>query len=180
LIISGHAAFWCLAPLALQSYYPKYRCVLARASGGAGLDTGLEHGWGRTCGWVISSSALLHSCIPAFLQPVTFASQYCLSWSPSPHPHSKQRRWVSVFLWLAFTHTSIRDIIDKQHYSVDMLLAAVVTTATWHWLEWVYPPSRPLARRAPGAKPDPPHPAVLGLIAFALFAACIIVIGGHC
>mmetsp|Transcript_25348 Transcript_25348/g.68866 ORF Transcript_25348/g.68866 Transcript_25348/m.68866 type:complete len:370 (-) Transcript_25348:415-1524(-) len=113
LIISGHGAFWTLAPLALQTYYQKYR-------------------------------------------------------------------WVGAFLWVALAHTSLRDVIDKQHYSVDMLLAVVVTYAVWNALDWVYPASQPLPARPPGSPPDKPHPLVLGLIAFALTAAGIIVIGGNC
>ena len=57
---SGHGAFWSLAPLALQTYYP-----------------------GR----------------------------------------------VSWLMWLALLQTSLRDVLDKQHYSVDMVLAPVVGAA---------------------------------------------------
>lgn len=89
-------------------------------------------------------------------------------------------RWITAFLWLILTHTSIRDVIDKQHYSVDMLLAVVVTTGVWNALDWVYPASQPLPAHLPGTKPDKPHPLVLALIAVALLVAGIIVIGGNC
>lgn len=60
-----------------------------------------------------------------------------------------------------------------------MLLAVVVTWAVWTWLEWVYPPATSiLAKRSKWQAPDKPNPFVLGLIAFALLACAIIVIGG--
>ncbi len=81
---------------------------------------------------------------------------------------------------MALVHTSLRDVIDKQHYSVDMLLAVVVTYGVWNALDWVYPASQPLPARAPGTPPDKPHPLVLALIALALATAAVIVIGGNC
>ncbi|KAG2448945.1 hypothetical protein HYH02_005702 [Chlamydomonas schloesseri] len=88
-------------------------------------------------------------------------------------------RLSTAVLWLALAHASVRDVLDRQHYSVDMLLAVVVTWAVWDWLEWVYPAGRAvLPRRAPGSPPDPLNPAVLGLILVCLGVAGVIVIGG--
>jgi DNA mismatch repair protein MutS2 len=81
---------------------------------------------------------------------------------------------------MALAHTSVRDVIDKQHYSVDMFLAVVVTYAVWNALDWVYPASQPLPARLPGTPPDKLHPAILALLAGILLVAAIIVIGGHC
>mmetsp|Transcript_14735 Transcript_14735/g.36745 ORF Transcript_14735/g.36745 Transcript_14735/m.36745 type:complete len:387 (-) Transcript_14735:193-1353(-) len=111
LIFSGHAAFWVLAPLALQSYAPR-------------------------------------------------------------------PRWAVGLLWIALVQACIRDVVDRQHYSVDMLLAVVVTWGVWNALAWVYPHTQPLPRRKPGAAADKPHPLVLGLIAACLLVAGVIVIGG--
>lgn len=71
--------------------------------------------------------------------------------------------------------TSIRDVIDKQHYSVDMFLAVVVTWAVWDWLAWVYPPSQPLLQRPQGQPGDKPNPYVLALVAFGLLTAAVAV-----
>jgi DNA mismatch repair protein MutS2 len=87
-------------------------------------------------------------------------------------------RWVSALLWLAFTQASVRDVVDKQHYSVDMLVAVIATWGVWNALHWVYPQSQPLPERQKGTPADTPNIWVLGLIAFALLAAGVIVIGG--
>eukprot|EP00198_Chlamydomonas_reinhardtii_P000275 XP_001689610.1 predicted protein [Chlamydomonas reinhardtii] len=88
-------------------------------------------------------------------------------------------RLSTAVLWLALTHASLRDVLDRQHYSVDMLLAVVVTWAVWDWLEWVYPAGRvALPRRPTGSPPDPLNPAVLALILVCLGVAGVIVIGG--
>jgi hypothetical protein len=81
-------------------------------------------------------------------------------------------------MWLALFHTSLRDVLDHQHYSVDMVLAPVVTAAVWTWLKWVYPEEEPLPRRQEGAQRDPPNVFVVGLIMFTLFVAGFIVIVG--
>lgn len=71
--------------------------------------------------------------------------------------------------------TSIRDVIDRQHYSVDMFLAVVVTWAVWDWLGWVYPPSQPLQQRPEGQPGDKPNPYVLTVVAVGLLTAAIAV-----
>jgi DNA mismatch repair protein MutS2 len=78
-------------------------------------------------------------------------------------------------LWVALIQVSIKDVIDKQHYSVDMVLAPVVTAAVWTWLEWVYPESKPLPKRAPGAAADALSPWVVALIVVGLTAAAVAV-----
>eukprot|EP00775_Hariotina_reticulata_P013409 gene13409-13537_t len=107
LVFSGHGAFWTLAPLTFQSYYPN--------------------------------------------------------------------RFSTALLWLGLIQTSIRDVIDKQHYSVDMILAVVVTWAVWDWLRWVYPESQPLAQRPEGAAADKPNPFVVGVVALGLLTAAVVV-----
>lgn len=81
----------------------------------------------------------------------------------------------SGLLWVALVQASIRDVIDKQHYSIDMFLAVVVTWAVWNALEWVYPDSHPLPPRPASASADKPHPLVLGVIAFALTGAAVVI-----
>lgn len=96
------------------------------------------------------------------LGPLTFQTYY-------PNPLS------TGLLWLALVQTSIRDVIDRQHYTVDMFLAVVVTWAVWAALAWVYPESRPLLPRPPGAAADRPNPFVVAVVALGLLAAAIAV-----
>mmetsp|Transcript_8179 Transcript_8179/g.17534 ORF Transcript_8179/g.17534 Transcript_8179/m.17534 type:complete len:266 (+) Transcript_8179:325-1122(+) len=88
-------------------------------------------------------------------------------------------RTSTALLWLMLIQSSLRDVMEHHHYSVDMVLAVVVTWACWTWLEWVYPPSQRLQKRLPGSPPDKMEPWVLGVIAFGLFAAAVIIIGGR-
>eukprot|EP00201_Polytomella_parva_P024328 CAMPEP_0175048062 /NCGR_PEP_ID=MMETSP0052_2-20121109/5959_1 /TAXON_ID=51329 ORGANISM="Polytomella parva, Strain SAG 63-3" /NCGR_SAMPLE_ID=MMETSP0052_2 /ASSEMBLY_ACC=CAM_ASM_000194 /LENGTH=350 /DNA_ID=CAMNT_0016312041 /DNA_START=395 /DNA_END=1447 /DNA_ORIENTATION=- len=105
--------------------------------------------------------------------------------SPTLHPKSASRiveRATHVLLWVAYLHASVHDVYMRQHYTVDMLLAGVVTAAVWTWLRWVYDEDKERLTMdddvaAEEAK-EPPSGLVLGLIAFALTAAAIIVIGG--
>ncbi|KAF6255128.1 hypothetical protein COO60DRAFT_1702962 [Scenedesmus sp. NREL 46B-D3] len=84
-------------------------------------------------------------------------------------------RFSTALLWIALVQTSIRDVIDKQHYSVDMLLAVVVTWAVWSWLRWVYPESCPLQKRPEGAAPDEPNVLALTLVGVGLLTAAVVV-----
>jgi DNA mismatch repair protein MutS2 len=104
---SGHGAFWVMAPLMFQAYYPN--------------------------------------------------------------------TWSSGLLWVALVQASIRDIVDKQHYSIDMFLAVVVTWAVWSALQRVYPETQPLPQRPPAAAGDRPHPLVLCVIGVALLLAAIVI-----
>lgn len=84
-------------------------------------------------------------------------------------------RGTTALMWVALVQTSIRDVLEKQHYSVDMLLAPVVTAAMWTWLAWVYPPSQPLPKRQEGAAADQLNPFVMGIITCSLAVAAIVV-----
>jgi DNA mismatch repair protein MutS2 len=79
-------------------------------------------------------------------------------------------------MWVALVQSSLRDFLELQHYSVDMLLAVVVTAAVWGWARRVYPECAPLPRRAEGAPADAPNPAVLALIAFTLVTAAVAIL----
>lgn len=73
-----------------------------------------------------------------------------------------------ALLWAGLIQTAARDVLERYHYSVDMMLAVVCTWAVWTWTERVYPPGVMVAKRRPGTPPDPLPPAVLALAAFAL------------
>jgi hypothetical protein len=57
-----------------------------------------------------------------------------------------------------------------------MLVAVIVTSATWGWVRWVYPEDDLLPRRPEGAPPDPSSKAVLGVVAFGLFTFAVIIL----
>jgi DNA mismatch repair protein MutS2 len=81
-------------------------------------------------------------------------------------------------LWVALVQVSIKDVLDKQHYSVDMVLAPVVTAAMWGWVKWVYPEDTPLRHRPPEAPADPLSPWVMALIVVGLTAAAVAIFIG--
>jgi hypothetical protein len=85
-----------------------------------------------------------------------------------------RHRWVVALVWVALVQSSIRDFLEHMHYSVDMLLAVVVTSAVWGWARPVYPEAGPLPRRPPGAPPDPSSPFVLGVVGFGLLTAAVV------
>ena len=58
--------------------------------------------------------------------------------------------------------------MDKTHYSVDMLLAVVLTALVWHWREGAYPPSATWPPRPPGAPADPLPLRLVALVAAVL------------
>ena len=57
-----------------------------------------------------------------------------------------------------------------------MLVTVVVTSAVWGWVRWVYPEDDLLPRRPEGAPPDKASPAVLGVVAFGLLTAAVIIL----
>lgn len=87
---------------------------------------------------------------------------------------------VQAVLWACLAQSAVRDALEAFHYSVDMLLAVVVTAAAWSWTRSVYPPSASVLRERPaGSPPDAFRWAVLTPIVVALFAGAVIIfIGG--
>jgi len=98
------------------------------------------------------------------LTPLTLSSYY---------PHHP---WPTALIWVALVQSSIRDFLEHMHYSIDMLLAVIVTAAVWGWLRWVYPESEPLQRRPEGGGADAPNPYVLGLVVFGLVTAAVAIL----
>jgi DNA mismatch repair protein MutS2 len=81
----------------------------------------------------------------------------------------------SKLLWLALLQTCIRDIIDNQHYTVDMILAVVVTSAVWGWTRGIYPEDRPLPKLPEGAEAGRPNTLALLLVVVGLATAAVAV-----
>ena len=60
-------------------------------------------------------------------------SRWCFSvvrWLPA--------KLLPYLLWTMLVHTAVRDVLEKQHYSVDMFLAVVVTWLVWTQTAWIY------------------------------------------
>mmetsp|Transcript_298 Transcript_298/g.861 ORF Transcript_298/g.861 Transcript_298/m.861 type:complete len:244 (-) Transcript_298:305-1036(-) len=85
--------------------------------------------------------------------------------------------WASSLLWAAVAYSCIRAPITKQHYSVDMFLAVVVTALVWHWAAWAYD-SRPWRQRHKSEGADPKQWALTGLILSVLAVVSFIIIAG--
>lgn len=81
---------------------------------------------------------------------------------------------VSPLVWLAFMHIMCMEILDKTHYTVDMLLAWVVTYLTWYRLEWVADVSKEISPR--GSRLEKYLPYICVTILMILLV--IIVVGG--
>jgi hypothetical protein len=65
------------------------------------------------------------------------------------------RSIVSLLSWGAVAKLCLQEVVDKTHYSVDMLLAVACTALIWKWREHVYPATAILKHRRHGAKADP-------------------------
>lgn len=71
----------------------------------------------------------------------------------------------------------LQETVAKTHYSVDMLLAVVVTALVWHWRAGSYPAGATVAPRAPGSPPDP-KPWRLVAFVFAVLAVVFMGVAG--
>jgi hypothetical protein len=76
-------------------------------------------------------------------------------------------RWGAAALaWVAVAKLCLQEVVDKTHYSVDMLLAVACTVLVWRWQEGVYPASAVWHRRRPGAAADRvPRPIIAVVVA---------------
>lgn len=126
-----------------------------------------------------TTTPLIHSS-PAPTHPCPHTpSGHGAFWALAPcvlSSYYPNHRWSLALVWVALVQSSTRDFLEHMHYSIDMLLAVVVTAAVWGWLRWVYPEAEPLQKRPEGAKADPANPYVLALVAFGLFTAAVIIL----
>jgi DNA mismatch repair protein MutS2 len=79
-------------------------------------------------------------------------------------------------LALGLLQTAARDVVERYHYSVDMILAVFCTWAVWRWLEPVYPTSAILKPRPPGFPSDPRPPGVMLLAGAAVLGGLSVII----
>jgi DNA mismatch repair protein MutS2 len=156
LVISGHGAFWTTAPLMFATYYK------SGGGGGAGSAAAARrrgNSSGGSSGGGSSTARL--------------------------HPERWMSTAVQAVLWTCLVQTALRDALEAFHYSVDMLLAVVVTSAAWEWTRRVYPPDGAAPRggllreRAPGSPPDAFLWAVLAPIGVSLLAGAVIIFIGN-
>jgi hypothetical protein len=123
------------------------------------------------------ASALLPRSPTSPLATLTPCSGHGAFWTLTPlllSSYYPRHRWVVALVWTALVQTSVRDFLEHMHYSIDMLLAVVVTSAVWGWSRFVYPESSPLPKRPPGAPPDASSPFVLGVVVFGLLTAAVV------
>lgn len=69
---------------------------------------------------------------------------------------------------------SVQETVDKTHYSVDMLLAVVLTALVWAWRSPMYPASAVLPARPPGSPRDP---LPWGLVALVVGVLVVVFVG---
>jgi len=90
---------------------------------------------------VISGHGVVYAVVPLALQ--TFYPQPLLRGSPA------------AVAWLGVAKLCLQEVVDKTHYSVDMLLAVAVTVLVWHWRRGMYPETAMWHRRKPNSSADP-------------------------
>ncbi|KAH3767023.1 Phosphatidylinositol:ceramide inositolphosphotransferase 3 [Pelomyxa schiedti] len=112
-------------------------------------------------------------------------SGHCVFWASAPLMfgtfYTGPRPWAQIvtgILWVVVAQTSVRDILTHHHYSVDMLMAVVVTAACWKWTAWVYSPRAGLLlQRRPGAPRDPmPKWLMIPIVLSLIFAAVLVLV----
>ncbi|KAI3427203.1 hypothetical protein D9Q98_007139 [Chlorella vulgaris] len=124
------------------------------------LAIGLSTKRGSGCNdLVISGHGVVYAAVPLAL------GTYC--------PLPSWRFGPAMLSWLAVIKLCIQETVDKTHYSVDMLLAVVLTALVWRWQEGLYPPTA-LPARPPGSPPDP---LPLRLVALVLVTLVVVFVG---
>ena len=95
---------------------------------------------------------------------------------------SVSRRWrggglATTAAWAAVVKLCIQEVVDKTHYSVDMLLAVVCTALVWSWREGMYPAASAVwaKRKRGGAVSSDPVPKVL--IALTVGVLLLVLVG---
>jgi hypothetical protein len=180
-VISGHGVVYAAVPLALGTYcpLPSWRFGPAMLSWLAVIKLCIQVGCLEGCSidrthTHVHTGTRLHARHLASLLLVLRRAPILLS-PPSPNLHIVVLRFcararvcvcVCVCAWL-------QETVDKTHYSVDMLLAVVLTALVWHWQEGLYPPTA-LPARPPGSPPDP---LPLRLVALVLVTLVVVFVG---
>lgn len=65
----------------------------------------------------------------------------------TPFAHAVQEAypgWTSTFIWALVAHTAQRDIRERHHYSVDVVIGIYVGILLWRTTRWIWSTSDPL------------------------------------
>lgn len=90
---------------------------------------------------------------------------------------ARGRRTAVAVAWLAVAKLCAQEVLDKTHYSVDMLLAVVVTALVWSWRRGAIAASAARWRgRGAGAPADP---VPYRLVALVFGVVCLTFLGVH-
>jgi hypothetical protein len=105
---------------------------------------------------VISGHGVVYAAVP-----LAVAEFYPFRWTGAP--------WIpppAAVAWAGVVKLCLQEVVDKTHYSVDMLLAVAVTTLVWEWRRSaLYDPSTAAWRRRKlGAAADPVPRALIALV----------------
>lgn len=135
----------------------------AGAAGGRGACRRCWAGARRRA--LLVAAPLLPLCLPS-CPPAPACLRACLVTTNVPSPAHCFRHSAAPPPPLPSAH--LQETVDKTHYSVDMLLAVVLTALVWHWREGAYPPSATWPPRPPGAPADPLPLRLVALVAAVL------------
>ena len=113
---------------------------------------------------VISGHGVVYAAVPLAIQ--TF---YPARW--------RGGGLATTAAWAAVVKLCIQEVVDKTHYSVDMLLAVVCTALVWSWREGMYPAGSAVwaKRKRGGAVSSDPVPKVL--IALTVGVLLLVLVG---
>ncbi|KAL4447866.1 hypothetical protein ABPG75_005085 [Micractinium tetrahymenae] len=109
---------------------------------------------------VVSGHGVVYAAVPLALS--TF------------YPLPAWRGDAAAVAWLAVLKLCLQETVDKTHYSVDMLLAVVLTALVWHWRSPAYPASAVLPARSRGSPKDP---LPWGLVALVVGVLVVVFVG---
>lgn len=100
---------------------------------------------------IISGHGVVYAAVP-----LAISTFYPVSWGWGLGP--------STVAWLAVLKLCLQEVVDKTHYSVDMLLAVTCTALVWKWREGLYPISATWRQRKRGMPPDPAPSVLIALV----------------
>jgi DNA mismatch repair protein MutS2 len=107
---------------------------------------------------VISGHGVVYAAVPLALQ----------TFYPAPY------QWPAALAWAAVAKLCLQEVVDRTHYSVDMLLAVAVTALVWAWRAPVLPQGATWRRRRAGAPADP---LARGLVAAVVGIFALVLVG---
>jgi len=110
-------------------------------------------------------------------------SGHCGAWALTPlviQTYYPGHRGCVLLMWVSLAQTAARDVLERFHYSVDMILAVLCVSAVWTWLAPVYPETEMVPERRRASPPDRVSPGLLLVVAASVCfgPAVVIAFGG--